>query len=187
MEKAQRIIETGVVGANLTAFMRMDYAFDKTKVHKRKSRNHLVDQVESFRIGDKDNKREDDLLDRFCCGIAIGRETAKASESIDKGRQSSIALDGHFRKAPVVLQKSFCGPGLEFCEPQARRSTKNVGNIADRISNHGSTSQLARSAIAEERRYTDPDAGIATRIYRAYCLSDPRADRRIARPQEDRQ
>jgi len=26
-----------------------DYAFDKTTVHKRKSRNHLVDQIESFR------------------------------------------------------------------------------------------------------------------------------------------
>jgi hypothetical protein len=49
-----------------------DYAFDKTTVHKRKSRNHLVDQIESFRIGDKDNKREDDLLDTFCYGIAIG-------------------------------------------------------------------------------------------------------------------
>jgi len=49
-----------------------DYAFDKTTVHKRKSRNHLVDQIESFRIGDKNNKREDDLLDTFCYGIAIG-------------------------------------------------------------------------------------------------------------------
>lgn len=29
---------------------------------------------------------------------------------------------------------------------------------------------------------TDPDAGIATRLYREYCLSDPRADRRIAIP-----
>ena len=48
-----------------------DYAFDKTTVHKRKSRNHLVDQIESFRIGDKDNKREDDLLDTFSYGIAI--------------------------------------------------------------------------------------------------------------------
>jgi hypothetical protein len=48
-----------------------DYALDKTPVHKRKSRNHLVDQIESFRIGDKDNKREDDLLDTFCYGIAI--------------------------------------------------------------------------------------------------------------------
>jgi hypothetical protein len=27
---------------------------------------------------------------------------------------------------------------------------------------------------------TDGDAGIATRMYRAYCLDDPRADRRIA-------
>ena len=48
-----------------------DYAFNKTTVYKRKSRNHLSDQIESFRIGDKDNKREDDLLDTFCYGIAI--------------------------------------------------------------------------------------------------------------------
>jgi hypothetical protein len=48
-----------------------DYAFDKTTVQKRKSRSHLVDQIESFRIGDKDNKREDDLLDTFCYGIAV--------------------------------------------------------------------------------------------------------------------
>lgn len=48
-----------------------DYAFNKTSVYKRKSRNHLVEQVESFRIGDKDRHREDDLLDTFCYGIAI--------------------------------------------------------------------------------------------------------------------
>jgi hypothetical protein len=48
-----------------------DQAFNKTTVYKRKTRNHLVDQVESFRIGDKDSKREDDLLDTFCYGIAI--------------------------------------------------------------------------------------------------------------------
>ncbi len=48
-----------------------DYAFNKTTVYKRKSRNHLSDQIESFRIGDKDNKREDDLLDTFCYGIAL--------------------------------------------------------------------------------------------------------------------
>jgi hypothetical protein len=48
-----------------------DYAFNKTTVHKRKSRNHLGDQIESFRIGDKDNQREDDLLDTFCYGIAL--------------------------------------------------------------------------------------------------------------------
>jgi hypothetical protein len=48
-----------------------DYAFNKTTVFKRKSRNHITDQIESFRIGDKDNKREDDLLDTFCYGIAL--------------------------------------------------------------------------------------------------------------------
>jgi hypothetical protein len=31
-----------------------------------------MDQIESFRIGARDNKREDDLLDAFCCGMAIG-------------------------------------------------------------------------------------------------------------------
>ncbi len=49
-----------------------DYAFNKTNVYKRKSRNHLVEQVETFRIGDKDKKLENDLLDTFCYGIAIG-------------------------------------------------------------------------------------------------------------------
>jgi hypothetical protein len=42
------------------------------QAYKRTSRNHLSDQIESFRIGDKDSKREDDLLDTFCYGIAIG-------------------------------------------------------------------------------------------------------------------
>jgi len=48
-----------------------DRAFDKTVIYKRNSRNHLVDQVESFRIGDRGSDREDDLLDTFCYGIAL--------------------------------------------------------------------------------------------------------------------
>jgi hypothetical protein len=48
-----------------------DHALNKTTVYKRKARNHLLDQVEGFRIGDKDPRREDDLLDTFCYGIAI--------------------------------------------------------------------------------------------------------------------
>lgn len=48
-----------------------DHAFATTSVYKRRSRNHLVDQVESFRIGDKGNDREDDPLDTFCYGIAL--------------------------------------------------------------------------------------------------------------------
>jgi hypothetical protein len=48
-----------------------DYAFQKTSIHKNKSRNHLTEQVESFRVGDKDSRREDDLLDTFCYGIAL--------------------------------------------------------------------------------------------------------------------
>jgi hypothetical protein len=48
-----------------------DYAFNKVVTYKRRTKNHLMDQVESFRMGDKDNKRDDDLLDTFCYGIAI--------------------------------------------------------------------------------------------------------------------
>jgi hypothetical protein len=48
-----------------------DHAFAKTTIYKGKARNHLVEQVENFRIGDKESKREDDLLDTFCYGIAI--------------------------------------------------------------------------------------------------------------------
>ncbi len=46
-------------------------AFDKVSTYKQRSRNHLLDQVEGFRIGAADD-REDDLLDTFCYGIAIG-------------------------------------------------------------------------------------------------------------------
>jgi hypothetical protein len=48
-----------------------DYAFNKISTYKRRSKNHLVDQVESFRVGDKEHRREDDLLDTFCYGIAL--------------------------------------------------------------------------------------------------------------------
>jgi len=48
-----------------------DYAFNKITTYKQKTRNHLIDQVEGFRVGDKKNDREDDALDTFCYGIAI--------------------------------------------------------------------------------------------------------------------
>jgi hypothetical protein len=48
-----------------------DHAFSKTTTYKRRSANHLLDQIESFRIGDKRSEREDDLLDTFCYGIAL--------------------------------------------------------------------------------------------------------------------
>jgi hypothetical protein len=47
------------------------FAFDKTSIYKRKARNHLLNQVESFRIGNKNSDREDDLLDTFCYGISL--------------------------------------------------------------------------------------------------------------------
>src|ERR1700693_4589912 len=48
-----------------------DYAFNTVSTHKRRSKNQLVDQIDSFRIGDKDSKRKDDLLDTFCYGISL--------------------------------------------------------------------------------------------------------------------
>ena len=48
-----------------------DAAFNKTSLYKRRSANHLLDQIESFRIGDNKSDREDDLLDTFCYGIAL--------------------------------------------------------------------------------------------------------------------
>jgi hypothetical protein len=48
-----------------------EYAFNKVTTYKQKTRNHLVDQVEHFRVGDKKSDREDDALDTFCYGIAI--------------------------------------------------------------------------------------------------------------------
>ena len=54
-----------------------DHAFHKVVNYKRRSKNHLKDQVESFRVGDKDSKREDDLLDTFCYGIALALGDSK--------------------------------------------------------------------------------------------------------------
>lgn len=49
------------------------YAFEKVVNFKGATRNHLLTQVTSFRIGDKEaSKRADDLLDCFTYGIAIG-------------------------------------------------------------------------------------------------------------------
>jgi hypothetical protein len=70
MGKDERAISvSGYVYRGLVKYT--DHAFNKTTTYKRRSRNHLVDQIESFRVGDKDNKREDDLLDTFCYGIAL--------------------------------------------------------------------------------------------------------------------
>ena len=47
-------------------------AFEKVSIYKGTSRNHFIGQVTGFRIGDKDAaKRDDDLLDTFCYGVAI--------------------------------------------------------------------------------------------------------------------
>jgi hypothetical protein len=70
MGKDERAISvSGYVHRELVKYT--DQAFEKTVIYKRHSRNHLLDQVESFRIGDRGSDREDDLLDTFCYGIAL--------------------------------------------------------------------------------------------------------------------
>jgi hypothetical protein len=56
---------TTLVSGNV--FPGRSHAFHNVVTSKRRSKNHLMDQVESFRVGDK----EDDLLDTFCYGIAL--------------------------------------------------------------------------------------------------------------------
>jgi hypothetical protein len=70
MGKDERAISvSGYVHQGLIKYS--DRAFNKTVVYKQRSRNHLLEQVESFRVGDPGSDREDDLLDTFCYGIAL--------------------------------------------------------------------------------------------------------------------
>ncbi len=57
-----------------------DYAYNKTTVYKRKSRNHLVEQVESFRIGDKEKKLRTIFWRPFVTGSRSLLETTKGSD-----------------------------------------------------------------------------------------------------------
>jgi hypothetical protein len=70
MGKDERAISvSGYVHRGLVKYT--ESAFNKTIVYKRHARNHLLEQIESFRVGDKNSDREDDLLDTFCYGIAL--------------------------------------------------------------------------------------------------------------------
>ena len=70
MGKDERAISvSGYVHRGLVKYSQP--AFDKVVTYKRNTRNHLLDQVEGFRIGDKRTNRADDLLDTFCYGIAL--------------------------------------------------------------------------------------------------------------------
>ncbi|SFK91464.1 hypothetical protein [Methylocapsa palsarum] len=70
MGKDERALSvSGYVHRGLVKYT--ERAFNKTVSYKRRERNHLLDQIESFRIGDKHSDREDDLLDTFCYGVAI--------------------------------------------------------------------------------------------------------------------
>jgi hypothetical protein len=50
-----------------------EHAYDKVVKFKNATRNHLLSQITTFRLGDPDShKRADDLLDSFVYGLAIG-------------------------------------------------------------------------------------------------------------------
>lgn len=71
MGKDERAISiSGYVHRGLVKYA--DHAFVKFADYKRHRRNHLIEQIEAFRIGDKKSGREDDLLDTFCYGVALG-------------------------------------------------------------------------------------------------------------------
>jgi hypothetical protein len=55
---------------------------------------HLVDQIESFRIGDKDSKREDDLLDTFCGAVrnAVGIRVGEFSGNMKLSFQAARSI-----------------------------------------------------------------------------------------------
>jgi hypothetical protein len=49
-----------------------DAAFNKVTTYNRRTLNHFTEQVNSFRMADKDaNKREDDLIDAYTYGLSI--------------------------------------------------------------------------------------------------------------------
>lgn len=52
-------------------------AHDKVCTFKGVTRNHLISQVTGFRVGDKDPKRQDDLLDGFSYGVALALGNAE--------------------------------------------------------------------------------------------------------------
>jgi hypothetical protein len=47
------------------------HAFRKLTTYKQREANHLLEQVEQFRVADSGRAKEDDLLDTFCYGVAI--------------------------------------------------------------------------------------------------------------------
>jgi hypothetical protein len=70
MGKAERAINiSGYVHTEKVKFSHE--AHDRQCVYHEKHRNHLKTQLSVFRVDDKDPKREDDLLDAFCYGVAL--------------------------------------------------------------------------------------------------------------------
>ena len=67
--KSERAINvSGYVFKGMVKFLKQ--AYDKVTTYKQVTKNHLMGQVQGFRVGDVED-REDDLLDAFTYGVAI--------------------------------------------------------------------------------------------------------------------
>jgi hypothetical protein len=92
-----------------------DRAFEKTVIYKRHSRNHLLDQVESFRIGDRGSDREDDLLDTEFAKAWIAQGLVQGEECAWFAAQhmtwSEVYLDLTQILRPIVDACSGAPPG----------------------------------------------------------------------------
>jgi hypothetical protein len=66
-----------------------EYAYTKVSPYKRRTKNHLVDQIESFRMGDKDSRRDDDL--HFVMGSRFRSATVMVSDECPLDRTDGFA------------------------------------------------------------------------------------------------
>jgi phage terminase large subunit-like protein len=73
-------------------------AFLKTVVYKGHSRNHLVEQIESFRVGDKGSNRRTTSSTRSATASRLRSETARGSEGLPEG--GHLDFDGNSAGSP---------------------------------------------------------------------------------------
>ena len=89
MGKVERAISvSGYVHRGLVKYT--EHAFDKTVIYKRSSRNHLLDQVEGFRIGDKQATGRTTFSTRSAMASPSRLEIVKGSNSSPRMTGSTL-------------------------------------------------------------------------------------------------